>query len=143
MTTTYANYDFTLSGTLTAATNYWVLVERVSTNATDILYMDSVATGTNEWVAGNGTIWTTDPTARGYYYVYTRSSRGLYASSQFAEGIYGVSTYGSAVVGTSTQGTGIYGLSTYGTGGLFNSGNGINNTVNNVNVGGAIYNFTQ
>jgi len=128
ISTSFANYDFSMSYNVTDNTDYWVVIRYLNGLEANNIILDSTSGG-NYAYSTNGSAWTASDT-KPYFHVYNRSPRGLTATSFSGYGFYGSSTTGTGVYGISTNGYGVYGTSSFGYGGYFQGNNGLYTQVN-------------
>jgi len=124
LTTTYAEYQFSVSTTLTSGTSYWLVLKQSAVPAGGTIFIERGTSGTGlHAYSADGSSWTTEDNKQAWYKIYGRTSYGVYASSTNANGVYGSSINAYGVAGISTNGTGVYGSSANNYGVYGNSAN--------------------
>jgi len=113
LTTSYAEYQFRISQTLTDTTNYWLVLKQSAAPAGGTISIDRGTTGTGlHAYSANGLDWTTENSKQGWHKIYGRTYVGVLGSSTNSYGVQGSSTNSYGVYGLSTNSYGVYGLST-------------------------------
>jgi hypothetical protein len=82
LTTSYLEYQFGLSYTLTNGVAYWLVVKQSAAPAGGAISINSAASGTALWAtSSNGTTWSTVNSVTAWFKLYGQTGYGVYGSS--------------------------------------------------------------
>jgi len=122
-TTSYADYQFRIAATVSATTNYWLVVEVNSCGASDLMINSTTGTNTHAFSA-NAITWTNENKTL-VYQVMGATYTALQGYSLNAPAVNGISTNSTGVLGTSTNLYGGFFSSTNGNGAYATSTNNV------------------